>query len=50
MKNRIEPFAHGVSMLGLKVGASVMPLPWPKPFEGENPSLDMCHYIIKEEK
>lgn len=50
MKNKIEPFAHGVSMLGLKVGASVMPLPWPKPFEGENPSLDMCQYIIKQKR
>lgn len=50
MKSRIEPFAHGASMLGLKAGAAVMPLPWPKAFEGENPSLDLCRYVIKQKR
>lgn len=50
MKTRFEPFAHGVSMRGLKAAAAVMPLPWPKPFEGDNPSLDLCRYIIKQKR
>jgi alcohol dehydrogenase class IV len=50
MKAKFEPFAHGASMLGLKAGAAVMPLPWPKPFEGQNPSLDLCRYIIKQKR
>ncbi|MDX1497149.1 MAG: iron-containing alcohol dehydrogenase, partial [Salinisphaeraceae bacterium] len=45
----IEPYVHGVSMKGLKAGTSVLPLfRWPKTFEGDTPSLDLCQYIIKK--
>lgn len=50
MKTRIEPFVHGVSMLGLKAGAAVMPLPWPRTFEGENPSIDLCRLIVEKKR
>ncbi len=42
----IEPYVHGVSMKGLKVGTAMMPFKWPKTFEGESPSVEMCRYIV----
>ncbi len=48
MKKKLESYLHGVSMRGLKVGAKVMPLRWPKVFEGEEPALEMCRYIIRK--
>lgn len=50
MKGKLEPYVHGVSMKGLKAGTAVMPMRWPKTFEGDEPSLDLCRYIIKKGK
>ena len=44
----LEPYVHGVSMKGLKAGTTVLPFIWPKTFEGDSPSLDLCQYIIKK--
>ena len=43
---KLEPYVHGVSMKGLKAGTAVLPFRWPKTFEGESPSLELCDYII----
>ncbi len=48
MKELLEPFVHGVSMKGLKIGARVMPMPWPKVFEGDEPALQLCRYMIRK--
>ena len=47
-QNRVEPYIHGVSMKGLKAGTAVMPFRWPKTFEGEAPSVDMCRYLVSK--
>lgn len=47
---KLEPFVHGVSMIGLKAGTAVMPMPWPRSFEGDNPSIEMCNYIVSKKK
>lgn len=48
ISGKLEPYVHGVSMRGLKVGTAVLPFRWPKTFEGESPSLELCQYIIKK--
>ncbi len=48
LQNRLEPYVHGISMKGLKAGAAVMPFRWPKVFEGEAPSIQLCRYLIKK--
>ena len=46
ISKKIEPYAHDISMKGLKASAGVLNLIWPKVFEGEEPSLDLCSHII----
>ncbi len=48
MKKKLEKYAHGVAMSGLKIGAKVMPLRWPRVFEGEQPSLELCRYMVSK--
>ena len=46
LNRQLEPYVHGASMKGLKVGAAVMPFRWPKVFEGEAPALALCEYVV----
>lgn len=48
MQQLLEPLTHNIAMKGMKLGVKVMPMPWPKVFEGEHPALDMCRYMIKK--
>lgn len=43
-----EPYVHGVSMKGLKAATAVLPFKWPKTFEGDSPSVEMCRYIVEK--
>ena len=45
LQNRVEPYVHGVSMKGLKVGAAVMPFRWPRTFEGEAAAIELCRHL-----
>ena len=47
LSRQLEPYVHGVSMKGLKAGAAVMPFRWPKTFEGEQPSIAMCRFVVE---
>lgn len=44
----LEAFTHGIAMRGLKLGTRLLPFRWPKVFEGEDPALQLCRYIIKQ--
>ena len=48
LSRQLEPYVHGVSMKGLKAGAAVMPFRWPKTFEGEQPSIAMCRFVVEK--
>ena len=48
MKKILEPYVHGISMKGLKAGTAIMPFRWPKLFEGETASVDLCGYIARK--
>lgn len=46
MKTTIESHVHDVVMRGQKIGAAVIPYRWPRVFEGDEPALDLCRYIV----
>lgn len=48
MKKLLEPYVHGISMKGLKVGTAMLPFRWPKTFEGDKPALELCRYILRK--
>jgi alcohol dehydrogenase class IV len=48
VKELVERYIHGISMKGLKVGAAVMPFRWPKTFEGDEPALELCRYMLRK--
>lgn len=45
---KLEPYAHGIAMKGLKAGTAALPFRWPKTYEGNDPALALCDYIIKK--
>lgn len=46
----IERFAHGIVMWFLKLGAILLPFPWPKVFEGQGAALELCRHVISEKR